>query len=268
MNTESIDLPNGYTAHIARDECAENPFEVWDCGPSITVFYDRSLATYGEEVDAVTLFDLIPAAQFQTCKGRREVLDALPDVTRRDYADALRGSYHSAAMADRSKEALRELLPERPQGWRSAGNYFDCMESLASLAGIPCFYGQSNGYCQGDSSLVFVTLTPAWREKVGNITTEHDAGNLQGAFDLYSAWAWGDVYGVASIHRPATLDDDGDEVEGEEIDDGSCWGFYGSNHDKSGLMEHCKSMVAYDLQWLAKESAAAHDAACRDVATV
>lgn len=267
--TDTLELPHGYTARIANDESPECPWKAWDCEPPITVFNEHKLDFYGDEnIDLPEILRLIPETVWESRNGKRAIMAGMPcDAS--NVIEAMRSDWRGNRQFFR--EAVEELAAEfAPDSWRSSHEYFDSMRALASLAGIPCFYGQSNGYSQGDSARVFVALTPAWFTESGcdRDDTENNAAICKAAFDLWSAWAWGDVYGVASIHRPATLDEDGDEIEGEEIPDGSCWGFYGSDHEKSGLMEHCKGMVAYDLQWLAKESAAAHDAACRDVATV
>jgi hypothetical protein len=76
------------------------------------------------------------------------------------------------------------------------------------------------------------------------------------------------VYGVAEILRP----------DGTEAPDGSCWGFYGTDHEQSGLMEHCRNAVdcdmaaqeretARDMAAQEREAARALEAACRDIET-
>jgi hypothetical protein len=48
------------------------------------------------------------------------------------------------------------------------------------------------------------------------------------------------VYGVSSIEGP----------NGEKIEDASCWGFYGGDHEKSGLLEHARSAIDYRIEEL------------------
>ena len=64
---------------------------------------------------------------------------------------------------------------------------------------------------------------------------------LHSTAELYRAWAFGDVYGCVVEKRADFLEpgDDPDDFEDawEEIPDGSCWGFYGSDFGASGLEE-------------------------------
>ena len=259
MNTETITLPHGYTAEIHTDESQENPFEFFDCEPPLLVFHDRRVTKYGDTLDAADLFGLIPADVFKTRAGRRKVLACIPDLSARSYREALRDAT-PGLLPERAREALESLIQDvdaSPHYWSEAIDYFDMLEALANLAGVPCLNTQSNGYSQGDSARLLLLATPDWVTLTGAPEDTH-AAQLQAAADLYSAWAWGDVYGVASIHRP----------DGEEIDDGSCWGFYGSDHEQSGLMDHCLQMVDWDMAEQAKEATRWHDAACRDIVTV
>jgi hypothetical protein len=252
MNTETLKLPHGYRAEIAIEDYPLNPFEDFETMP-IAVFDDAAIrhpARKGSPIDLPDLFDLLPASFFETPEGRAKICDAsgvdpdeLPDME----PDASAGEW---------RDAIRDALPEAPCGWGSAVEYFECMEAVAALAGVPCHRGRSTGYSQGDSALVFAAATPAWREEVG--APDDCADQCKGVFDLYSAWAWGDVYGAASIHRP----------DDEDVPDASCWGFYGSDHEASGLLEHCRDMVEVDRRYLAKEARESMDAACRDIATV
>jgi hypothetical protein len=144
----------------------------------------------------------------------------------------------------------------RPSDWREWVDYFDTMQAVAAVAGIPYHLTRSNGYSQGDSALVFVAALPAWVEKVG-APADTLAEQCKDAADLWSAWAWGDVYGVADILRP----------DGTEALEGACWGFYGTDHKQSGLLDHCREAVKHDMAAQEREAARAHDAACRDIVT-
>jgi hypothetical protein len=53
------------------------------------------------------------------------------------------------------------------------------------------------------------------------------------------------VFGVARIISP----------EGDEVEDASCWGFYG-DHYTSGLMDHCREVITTH-QWEVEQEAAA-----------
>jgi hypothetical protein len=258
MKHETVKLPHGYTAEIHIDESPENPFEAWDCEPPIAVLnwerYHAKLDNYGgDELNLEILLALIPAPLWESREGKRAILAALPfDMA--DLRDTMRDGWGGKLDFSDAIHALAETLT--PSGWGEWVEYFGTMKAVAAVAGIPCHYTQSNGYSQGDSALVFVAALPAWVGKVG-APAEHHAEQCKHAADLWSAWAWGDVYGVAEILRP----------DGEEAPYGSCWGFYGSDHEQSGLMEHCRNAVDCDMAAQEREAARAHDAACRDIET-
>jgi len=253
MDLEILNLPHGYTAKVCRDDSPENPWEAWDCQPPIMVFNlgrgRQSIQDYGTGLSLRELFFLVPCSVFSEKWGKiMEILDlTLSDFSQDDIpTDA--GDW---------KEILADCLPETPSSWGDAIAYFNKCEALCRLAGIPCLNEQSNGYCQGDSSRVFMAATPEWVERVG-WNPEDPAEALQSDLKTWSAWAWGDVYGVSNIRRPG----------GKEIADGSCWGYYGSNHDESGLAEFCRASVGSDRAWLEREALESHRAACCDIVTV
>ena len=255
MHHETLELPNGYTAEIHTDESPENPFEAWDCEPPIAVLnwqrYHAKLNNYGgDELNLETLLALIPAAKWTSRAGKREILAALP-FSMAELVEAVRN-------AGNFKDAITHELAYdlRPSDWSEWVEYFDTMQAVAAVAGIPCHLTQSNGYSQGNSALVFVAAPPAWAELVG-APAEGLAEQCKAAADLWSAWAWGDVYGVADILRP----------DGTEAPEGACWGFYGTDHKQSGLLDHCHEAAKHDMATQEREAARAHDAACRDIET-
>jgi hypothetical protein len=256
MNTETLELPHGYTAKIATDDCPMNPFTDWDCEPSIAVFnlgrHRGAIDNYkGDELNLTTLIDCLPSEAWTSRQGKRAIMSALDPIAPQDVI-----LEHMRGYCETFEDAIRNIVYESaPSSWGEATDYFDAMEYVAKLARIPCHSGQSNGYSQGDSALVFTAATPEWRERIG-APLESAAAQCKAGFDLWTAWAWGDVYGVAAIIRP----------DGEETGE-SCWGFYGTDHEQSGLMTFCREAVNSDREALAREALAAHDAACRDIAT-
>lgn len=254
MNTETLEY-KGYKITVAQDEFAENPFEQGYCEPPLLTYYGGwhgYFKAYGE-VDCLSdIIRLMPDSCFQ--KGNRVALfkEFLSDgSTLREFVELANdcGDYRGAFI-----QALEWKFDKQPSGWRSAMEWFDTAEALLKWAGIPCYYGQSNGYCQGDSALVLAIATPAWVELVGAPAESLEA-QCKSAVDLYGAWAWGDVYGVLEIHAPGD-----DETEGEELEDGSCWGFYGRDHEASGLMDHARSII--DSHIADMEDAALNEPAC------
>jgi hypothetical protein len=255
MKHEILELPHGYTAEIHIDESPENPFEAWDGEPPIATFSERRIEyPRGQDpLDISVILSHIPSPMWGSREGKRAILAALPfDMA--DLRDTMKDGWGGKLAF---KDAIRELADTlTPDGWREAEEYFDAMEALCKLAGIACYSTISNGYSQGDSARVFVAALPAWVEEVGAPADMH-AEQCKAAAALWGAWAWGDVYGVAEILDP----------EGREIGDGSCWGFYGRDHEASGLMEHCTSNVRWHIAETEKETARAFEAACRDIET-
>jgi hypothetical protein len=255
MQNEIITLPHGYTAEIAVDEYPENPFAAWDCQPPIAVlafgYGLKRVENYdGHALDLPTLLDLIPEEKWESREGKREIRDALPFE--------LAGLWAEMIETRSFRGAIENLVASlSPSGWGEWVEYFDAMQNLAAVAGIPCHLMESCGHSQGESALVFVAALPAWVKETGT-EPEHQNAACDAAAGLWGAWAWGDVYGVARILSP-----DGEEVEG-----GDCWGFYGFNHEESGLLDHCRDVVRCHRRELVQERAEAHAAACRDIFTI
>lgn len=253
MLTEKIELINGYVATIAHDESAENPFTAWEGNAPLAVEGGRNYAAnYGLTVQDV--LDAITPEQWSNRAIKRGLLLAVEISVPR------------AAREIRDGAEFENLIYEAARDWQS--NLPDLIAALCEAVGIPYCNTVSRGYSQGDWADVVAVALPAWvAATFGESPPSHDqlVETCKNDCELYGQWAWGDVYGVAAIH-----DADGREVEdadGREVKDASCWGFYGSDHAQSGLLEHCEGMVAYDLRAKAKEDAAAFDMACRDIVT-
>jgi hypothetical protein len=133
------------------------------------------------------------------------------------------------------REQFQNILDDQRESEK-----FETYAELFKLAGIHAYCADSCGHSQGDRAEVLVVATPEAIEEFG--CTEVTDDDLAEQVKLYGAWAWGDVYGYV-IERVQFEDDSGDNVVVgvEEID--SCWGFYGSDFDWSGLedaaMEAC-----------------------------
>jgi len=253
MHTETIKY-KGYTVKIAQDEGPENPFEAWDSEPPLLTYYNsrhEHAKMYQDAPDNIrAILHLLPAETWERGKRKAFLSEFIrPLYSWREIADTVK---EYGCLFDAVNELLTSSAGDKPSGWQDACNWFDLAQSLLKWGNIPCLYEQSNGYSQGDSTLCLVVLTPDWFKKVG-ASEEHASEICMATIDLYSAWAWGDVYGVASIHAPGPDDEDGEATEGEEVEHGSCWGFYGSDHEKSGLMDHVRDSVDWHIEKQAKE---------------
>lgn len=262
MSTDTITYKS-YQIKIAQDQDAQNPFEDWDCEPPLLTYsgcrHGYTKAYNGAPETIREVLHLLPADTWTKAKRVEFLTQFLrPSYTWREIAECSR-EYDS--LFDAVDELLSNGEGSKPEGWGSACIWFDLAEALLKWGGIPCSYEESNGHCQGDSTLCLVVLTPEWF-KLSGCNPENSASICEATIELYSAWAWGDVYGVSDIIAPGSLDEDGDETEGEELEEGSCWGFYGSDHEKSGLMEHARSIIDCHIQDQKEEAETLEAALC------
>lgn len=260
MNTDTLTI-DGYTVTIEQDGCPENPFEAWDCATPLLTYYGgrhgdfksyngpKSISeiiglipwSFAEHEQAYpgTLFDgtrTISPAPSPFERGRRvQTIKNFLGVSMKEFAEAKRYEYFvPGSVRDCIAYALTEQLGKVPTNWSDAKQWFETAESLLKEAGIPCLYQESRGHCQGECTLCLVLLTDEWFKKTG-ARRDNAKEICQSTINLYSAWAWGDVYGVSEITDP----------DGNELDDGSCWGFYGSDHEESGLLDHARSIIEH-----------------------
>ncbi len=249
MQSETLEYKE-YKIEVRQDEGAENPWKAWDCEPPLitvngsrhggTSFYSGAPENWRE------LVELLPASCFERGNRVNLLKDALGEhhsVKELAAMTADCGDIRSAFV-----EMLNDCYGSSPEGWSQGGEWFEAAATLLCHGGIVSLETQSNGYSQGDSTLLLLIATPEWLEKTG-VAPEHVKTSLAASAELFGAWAWGDVYGVSAIRAP---DEDGDESEGQEIEDGACWGFYGPDHEKSGLMDHAKGAIDCHLEQVAQ----------------
>jgi hypothetical protein len=253
---EKTQLHSGIYAAIYHDEDARNPWEDWDGNPPLLAYSRDGLTPYGEEITPLDLVDLIPASRFRLRAVQDEILAAI-GADRGDFT--LYRSDYLGTPAETARDCIRELIArghagncDRPGYYGGQRDYFDCLETLAGLAGVPCYRTQSHGYCQGDWAELIAFATPGFLTETGleGRNPAELVESLRQSCDLWTAWAWGDVYGYVLENE------DGEPVEcPNALGIGSCWGLYGSNHKECGLIDDAKSAAAYLVESLAKEEA-------------
>ena len=108
---------------------------------------------------------------------------------------------------------------------------FDQLADLCELFKIPYLNTCSQGYGQGDYADIFICHTAKFEKQTG--CTDTSEKSMQGSADLWGYWAWGDVYGF--------------NIEAEGFGD-SCFGFYGDNHEKSGLLDMARESIDHHLR--------------------
>ena len=233
MQTQTIHL-DGYTVRVAHDECPENPFKSWDCEPPLLAYYDSGRHGFKAYNDAPSnwreILWLLPDSIFQRKNRVAFLRRFLSSISPREYVQALRGN--DGSDFETFVQLFGDVYEEKPHGWRDATEWLETAAAILEYGGIPCHFTESHGYSQGDSTLLLAIGLPAWVEKVG-APAESIPAQLESACELHGQWQWGDVYGIASI----------EDGNGEEIPHGSCWGFYGHNHEKSGLLDHARNAI-------------------------
>lgn len=223
---EEIVSYGALTIRAVRDESPANPFTDWDCEPPLLVWYDGSLTEYGDGI----------------CEPLAAMSDSFISRRWRDIAAALdiKPEIVSAEMRDRAKgeriaDARRDYFESALAGWPicalSGSDYLAALAKLWAMQGVEALDSCSSGYSQGDYADVLAVAIPSWAKKVGAPRDTHKR-QLEAAVKLYGAWAWGDVYGYVI-----------DGPDGETLD--SCWGYYGSDHDESGLAEAAESAAQH-----------------------
>lgn len=230
----------GFTIKAMRDTDAQNPFTDWDCEPPLATYYDRSLTEYDD------------------CGGMLDPLSGLSDswINRRwqeaakaigcdlaamvaDVADRSQGERVADVRRDYLETALSDAQPSRYGG--NAGDYFESVAALWAMRGVVAVTGYSTGYCQGHYADVLCVVTPAWAKKIGAPRASHKR-QADYAIKLYGYWAWGDCYGWEIVSP------DGDELD-------SVWGYYGGDHEESGLAETVREHVDHIISAARKAKA-------------
>ena len=203
----------GYTINVYPDFNAPNPAEQWDCAPTIIFrphsHHGEGLTTYGADDYSLEL----------TREQIRENIDNIKMLFEVDRLLALR-PYHYDFFGDSATVAINSLLLEHSELGAA-----ELCEVLV-LCGYPCDYSSLR---DGDAIAV---LTPHFFQATGcKNEFETNKRNLESALHLFTSWAEGSVYGFEVVR----------EDEDEAVD--SCWGFYGYDHQKSGLLDAAKSSV-------------------------
>lgn len=211
MSYETI-FYKGMEIDIDHHQDAEDPFTAWDC--NLPLMYksgnnnkDYSDGDIGRYVSELLTDNQIIRHQKKIAEWFDIDLDYFKDYefSKEDKIDEIRSEIESNTNLAR-------------------------FVYICELAKEPHLCTSSHGYSQGDYAEIFVIATDTWRKEVGNanIMTEEQ---LQEAVDLWSSWAWGDVYGY---YIP-------------ELED-SCWGYYGNDFEKSGLLEEARSVIDYEIE--------------------
>ncbi|MBX9717320.1 MAG: hypothetical protein K2X36_00560 [Microbacteriaceae bacterium] len=266
----------GLRIRAIQDTDASNPFEDWDCNWPISVrLPDRNRNDFKDYEN-----DKLPEPSIRNVLARFSDAQMVHwqvhiaklfggDVKELLEVHAL-GKEADYVGYSRDGDLLRDTFQAELEEVRDA-DLFDLLVEFYKLLDIPAYTRQVTGHCQGDWAEVLVVATPEAQKLLGcpaegtERTPEEWTKDLDATAQLYEDWAFGNVYGYmieAPVEAPAKcehcgrIDNDGSDMcpacggqivgadpEWEEIDDGSCWGFYGTDHGDSGLEESAISNV-------------------------
>lgn len=236
-----------YAIHIMVDQSPANPFEEWDSEPPILVAvndrFRNTLQGYGLDPCCPDLPEEVVRKHWPTMLDR---LNYTPDW------EGLRNFAYDVKRAGRPP-LWQDLADAYAEG---AASQYDQLEEIAEAyewLGLPTYVGTTHGYSQGDSAEVLVVWTQEWMDKMGidlsELTPEQVEEAMQGTVRLYGAWAWGDVYGWAvtkgcvfsSKEDVPVVEEDYGHYPDDVIE--SCWGYYGTDHEETGLLPEARAIV-------------------------
>jgi hypothetical protein len=228
MGAVRTEMYKGFEIEIHQDSDYDNPFEDWDgefplmySGGRNTRFTDFS----NGDIDNYLKYYL---SNNQITKYISKLLKLI------DYdKDDFNGDY---PLGEWTKSERQNVLRDKLSDW--------IQESVSHRAkfclvfDIKHYYGNSTGYSQGDWAKVFICWTPEFGKVTGHEYKDVTDKGLKGTKSLFDAWAWGDVYGY-----------DIEDLSGLS----SCWGFYGDDIEKSGLMESARNAIDCHLEYERKK---------------
>jgi hypothetical protein len=170
----------GFDIDVAHDDCPINPFEEWDCEFPLMYYYDRHYTDYSKgDIDDF----LVGFLSYNQLVYHQKRVSELIDFDIEWYK--IHG-YTSSEIIDSLRDALHEYITD------SISN----REKFCLEFGIKHYSGTSRGYSQGDWADVFICWTPEFEKTTGLKYEDVTDEMLEGTFETYSAWAWGDVYDI------------------------------------------------------------------------
>jgi hypothetical protein len=244
--TDTIDY-KGYSINIMQDSDACNPMDndgTWN----MLSRYDRRLFIHGSDNirDPLQYF-----TDAQIIRHSKRICEAFgmyvtdtfgaQTVTVTDALAEHVTDYQSDydTMADCKREFFQDMLDDI-----SDSDLFDTLSDLYDIVKIPNLNTSTSGYVQGAYADIFIAALPEQVKEFG-LTGKHDfQRDMTGQAAIYGAYLWGDCYGYNITDQ-----------DGNDIDDGSCWGFYTDSHETSGLLEMAHDAIDYQVKQSAQFTA-------------
>ena len=204
----STEIYRGYEIQISYDTDAQNPFTEWDGQPAMRVQAGR----YAH---------------------RTEYNGSVADIIDESISEG---------QLIRNQKALMEILGLSPDDFKGEKKQYkietlsndilyadiEQLTSICKLFKIP-HVSETQSYDQSTWAEVLIVSSKEWIQETG-IRKKHIQRSLQASADLYQQYASGEVFGYNCEEAEA-----------------SCWGYYGDEHEKSGLMEEARSEIDYTI---------------------
>lgn len=220
----------GINIEIENDTHAENPWENWDgCVPMIT---DGGRQFISRKDDDIVNYLRNYLTYNQVRRHQKRIIEMMQGDTSSPYTYSFKEFKEDYPLKefDRTEMLKDDLL----YNWLDEG--IENLETFCVEFNIKHLSSASKGYSQGDHIDCFFCWTPEFEKITGRDYKSITDEDFNNALDLFSAYAWGDVYGY-------NVEENGD----------SCWGFYGDDHEKSGLLEEARSNIDCYLEAKKKE---------------
>jgi hypothetical protein len=217
----------GFDINIYHVSSPENPFENWDCNYPLIANYNRYDQDYSKgDIDHYLKYYL---SSNQLTRHMGKIFELI------SYS---KGEFDSEyPPGDWNKSERQDIIFEKLTDWITES--IDNRREFCSAFGIKHHCSSSRGYSQGDYADVFICWTPK-SEKIAGVKYEDVTEEaLESTKYLFDSWAWGDVFGY--------------EIDGIDNMSDSCWGFYGNDHKKSGLIEHAEGAIDWRIRQTKKK---------------
>jgi hypothetical protein len=238
--TEIIEI-DGYTVTIVIDDGAANPLKECDSPGTLATWHRRyNLGTeQPDESPEDYLSSLVPSSvsgSFEERENRISIREYDNRYSRDSGKTSFRFDYDSI------RNILESQKRDAIQKWINDNlvliNVYMYEHSGIVLSSFPF----SCPWDSGQLGVYFLTREEVEKEFGGD--KERARTYLEGSLETYGDYISGAVFGIDSITAPVTTSNAcGTEVKGEELEEGSVWGFYGSDHEKSGLMESARNCI-------------------------
>lgn len=215
-----------YKVEITYSEYSDNPFKEWDFICPILTFEHKDIFNYSEVMEFI-MSKLDDKTIKRNLKNIKLIYDDFSfDKQEIDYCGSII-DYIEYVINDTEKiEKLHEI----------------CL-----LIGIHSKVIYSAGYSQGDYIEGLIVITDEFLKKTGYILTLDNEEIFNYTKDVFNACIWNDIF-TATIYKKETYSkkyDSSDEViQGcDYIEIDSCNNFFGTNHEKSGLMDYVRETI-------------------------